>query len=113
MGNTNEVVAEFITEEEFNELLRREKHKKLKEAQILFRDKMKKIYHNNDLSYYYSNIKIYRNENSELQSLNDLNKFLNYDTYELVRDTTYLGKSYRVAMCNYIYKWYSNSKSNM
>ena len=113
MGNSNEIVAQYISEEEFNELLRREKHKKLKEAQILFRDKMKKIYQNNDLYYYYKNIKMYRNENSELQShhkLNDLNKFLNYDTYELVRDTTYLGKSYRVAMCNYIYKWYSNSK---
>ena len=65
------------------------------------------------LEYYYRNIEIYRNENSELQShhkLNDLNKFLNYDTYELARDTTYIGKTYKIAIINYIYKWYSNSK---
>ena len=30
MGNTNEIVATYVSEEEFNELLRREKHKKKK-----------------------------------------------------------------------------------
>ena len=107
MGNSNEIVAKYITEEERKQMF-----------YDLVKYKFEKICDNRrrvqrNLYYYYKNIKIYRNENSELQShhkLNDLNKFLNYDTYELVRDTGYLGKSYKISIINYIYKWYSNSK---
>tara|TARA_R110000796_G_scaffold69894_2_gene159096 strand:+ start:215 stop:538 length:324 start_codon:yes stop_codon:yes gene_type:complete len=107
MGNSNEIVAKYITEEERKQMFYDLVGEKL--YRIGDKRSRKKVL----LEYYYKNIEIYRNENSELQShhkLNDLNKFLNYDTYELVRDTTYIGKTYKIAIINYIYKWYSNSK---
>jgi len=102
-SNSNELDGRYVSEEEFNELLRREKHKKKKEAEILFKHKMKKIRHNSKCKD--NLLMIYYGETQRF-----LNQFLNYDTYELVRDTNYLGKSYKMVICNYIYKWYSNSK---
>tara|TARA_R110002020_G_scaffold216842_1_gene424657 strand:+ start:1860 stop:2165 length:306 start_codon:yes stop_codon:yes gene_type:complete len=100
MGNTNEIVATYVSEEEFNELLRREKHKKKKEAELLFRDKMLKIYQISNskdilLMFYYG----------------EKWRFLNEFKYELVcGEIQFLTKVYNIAMINYIYKWYSNSK---
>ena len=103
-SNSNELDGEYVSEEEFNELLRREKHKKKKEAHILFKHKMKKIYHNskckdNLLMIYYGETRRF------------LNEFLDYNIFELVcGNMQFLNKMYNLAMCNYIRKWYSNSK---
>tara|TARA_R110000824_G_scaffold154614_1_gene326808 strand:+ start:1519 stop:1839 length:321 start_codon:yes stop_codon:yes gene_type:complete len=105
MGNSNEVVANYVSEEEYNEILRREKHQKLQKANILFRDKMQKIYFisnskDNLLMFYYG------------EKWRFLNEFLDYYKYELVcrLEVGFLTKVYKVAMINYLYKWYSNSK---
>ncbi len=117
MGNSNEVVAKYVSEEEYNELLRREKHRKKKQAELLFKQKLYPIIQSrekqiNHLYYYYKNIEGHRGEEWDCNEyeLNYLYKFKWYDTYELVRDTGYLGRIYRIAMINYIYKWYDNYK---
>lgn len=105
MGNTKgKIVASYVSEEEFNELVRREKHRKKKEAEFLFRDKMLKIYQisnskDNLLMFYYGS------------KWRFLNEFLDYYKYELVcGEIQFLTKVYNIAMCNYIRKWYDNYK---
>ena len=104
MGNNNEIVASYISEEEFNELLRREKHKKKKEAELLFRDKMLKIYQisrSEDLllMFYYG------------EKWRFLNEFIDYYIHRLVcGEIEFITKVYNIAMCNYIRKWYDNYK---
>ena len=106
MGNTNEVVAEFITEEKRQELFLNEFKQKF---YPIIESRWRQIEH---LYYYYKNIEEYRGEECYCNEYewNYLYKFKWYDTYELVRDTGELGRAYRVGMINYIYKWYSNSK---
>lgn len=107
MGNTNEVVAEFVTEEKRQEIFLNEVKKKFLKIDWSFSEK------NDDLYYYYKNIEKYRSEYGIREDrLNYLYKFLNYNTCDLAYkfDGWYLNTAYRVAMTNYIYKWYSNSK---
>ena len=104
MGNTNTVVAEFVTEEMRESIF----------LGILVEKMMsidRSIYRKTeDLYYYYKNLENYRS--NKLHTLNYLYKFLNYNTCDLAYkyDGWYLNRAYRVAMINYIYKWYSNSK---
>ena len=110
MGNTNEVVAEYVSEE-----------KKQQMFLELFKHKIHKIYYRRyidyqDLEEYYKNIIKYEglNSNSHFYDLNYLNMFMKYDTYDLAKDKVwYVCKTYKTAMINYLNKWYSNSKSNM
>jgi len=44
MGNTNEIVASYVSEEEYNELLRREKHRKKKTSRIIIQTKIISYY---------------------------------------------------------------------
>ena len=106
MGNTNELVAEYVSEEERQKIFLNQFKQKL---YPIIQSREKQI---NYLYYYYKNIEGHRGEEwyCNEYELNYLYKFKWYDTYELVRDTGYLGRIYRIAMCNYIYKWYSNSK---
>jgi len=108
MGNTNEVVAEFVTDEKRQQIFLNQFKKKL---YIIGSSREKQI---NDLYYYYKNIENYRSEYGIREdTLNYLYKFSNYDTCDLAYkyDGWYLNRAYRIAMINYIYKWYSNSKS--
>lgn len=110
MGNSNEVVAEFITEEKRQEMFRE-----------LFEEKISRIYYRRLIDYqelqeYYKNIIKYQglNSNSHFYDLCYLNMFIKYDTYDLsIKSSWYVCKAYKSAMINYLYKWYSNSKSNM
>ena len=105
MGNSIEV-GRYVTEEE---------------RQEINLNRIKNVFSHLDWSFwknyininnYYKNIEEYRSEVGfcNKYQLNYLYKFQYYDTYELVRDTRYIGKYYKIAMTNYIYKWYSNSK---
>ena len=110
MGNSNEVVAEYVSEEKEQEMFRE-----------LFKEKIHRIYYRRLIDYreleeYYKNIIRYRglNSNSHYYYLCYLNIFMKYDTYDLAKeDFWYVCKAYKSAMINYLYKWYSNSKSNM
>lgn len=105
MGNSIEV-GRYITDEERQEInLNRIKNVFSKIDWSFWRN-------NTKLCYYYKNIEEHRSEVGfcKKYQLNYLNKFQYYDTYELVKDTRYIGGYYKIAMTNYIYKWYSNSK---
>ena len=107
MGNTNQIVAEFVTDEKRQQIFLNQFKQKL---YPIIESRWRQWDH---LYYYYKNIGEHRSEVgfcNKYQS-NYLYRFKWYDTYELVRDTGELGKIYRVGMINYIYKWYSNSKS--
>lgn len=106
MGNTNEVVAEFVTDEKRQEIFLNEFKQKFYPIII---SRWRQVEH---LYYYYKNIEEYDSQVGVCNKYqyNYLYRFKWYDTYELVNDTYELGKMYRVAMINYIYKWYSNSK---
>jgi 6-pyruvoyl-tetrahydropterin synthase len=93
MGNSNEIVAKNITEEEIKEMFLDSLKEKL--DNIYWTSNKNK----NNLEYYYERI----------YNFNYLNKFLEYNTYNNANDNGYRGRLYRVAMANYIYKWYSNS----
>jgi len=107
MGNSNEVVAKYVTEEERQKIFLCALDKKI---YIIGNSREKQI----DMLYeYYKNIENYRSEYGIREdNLNYLYKFLNYNTCDLAYkyDGWYLNRAYRVAMINYIYKWYSNSK---
>lgn len=107
MGNTNGVVAEFITEKKRQEIFLE-----------LFEEKISRIYYRRLIDYqdlweYYKNIDRHKGLNSNYD-LNYLNMFMKYHTNDLANDKFwYVSKAYNTAMINYIYKWYSNSKSNI
>lgn len=110
MGN-NQVVGEYVSEEELQEIEQKDflNTVKYKFNKVSFTIRKEEDY----LRGYYYNIKKHIGECINIKSytkLNILNRFLDYDTYELVRDTGFKGRAYRIAMINYIYKWYSNMK---
>ena len=105
MGNSIEV-GRYVTEEERQEIYRNRIKNVFSKIDWNFWKKNTLLY------YYYKNLEEHRNEvcYCNKYQLNYLYKFQYYDTYELVRDTRYIGIYYKIAMTNYIYKWYSNSK---
>jgi|11BtaG_2_1085332.scaffolds.fasta_scaffold35398_3 hypothetical protein len=102
MGNTMDVVAEFVTEEMRESIILG-----LLVEKIMSVDRS--IYRKTeDLYYYYKNIR----DPTLPEHFTYLYKFQYYNTRMLAlkNDGKVIHRAYRSAMINYIFKWYSNSK---